>query len=171
LIRGSVRLNLLANLQILRNIMTKHKGKFAFADFSEENMPEIINNTFRIFTPHKPEKNRVDNGKDGIAFNMYKDTVFDYPSVIQSKLDKSWDLYNKLLSCQVALCDFHCWHCYVPDELLRGGSKINYLTPKELVDGFLAEKKQHEQGKLRSTCAQNFWWRTISCSRLNSRMS
>jgi hypothetical protein len=57
-------------------------------------MPEVVSNTFRKFTPHKPEKHRIDNGKEGQVFNAREDTVFDYPSIIQKKLGGSWEQYN-----------------------------------------------------------------------------
>jgi uncharacterized Fe-S cluster-containing radical SAM superfamily protein len=124
-----------ASIKTIRTI-AKRQGAFAFADLTGDQMPDVVSDTFRIFTPHKPEKHRVDNGKEGESFDIFRDTVFDYPSIIQSKLGGPWDQYNSLLSGQVAYCNFHCWYCYVPDELLRGG-KAQYLTSKEIVDRFL----------------------------------
>jgi uncharacterized Fe-S cluster-containing radical SAM superfamily protein len=138
-------LDLIASLENARKVVTAKKGKFALADFCGEKMPDIMDNTFRIFIPHKPERNRLDNGKDGVKLDIYRDTVFDYPSIIQSKLGGSWESYNKILSAQVALCDFYCWHCYVPDGLLRGGNKIDYLSSKQLVDDFLALRTNKEK--------------------------
>jgi uncharacterized Fe-S cluster-containing radical SAM superfamily protein len=114
----------------------KKAAKFGFADLTGESMPEVVSSTFREFTPHKPEKHRIDNGKNTGAFDKYEDTVFDYPSIIQSKLGGKWDQYNKLLSAQIGLCNFHCWYCYVPEAVLRG-SGAQYLTPQDLVDQFL----------------------------------
>lgn len=132
-------MDLVTQLENLRKLMTKNKGKFALSDFTGENMADIIDSTFRIFYSHKLERHRLDNGLEGVNFDIYRDTVFDYASIIKSKLGGAWESYNKLISAQIALCDFYCWHCYVPDELLRGASnKINYFTPRDFVDRFLA---------------------------------
>jgi uncharacterized Fe-S cluster-containing radical SAM superfamily protein len=131
-------LDLVVQLENLRKLMTKYKGKFALSDFKGENMPDIIDSTFRIFYSHKPERHRLDNGLEGVKIDIYRDTVFDYASIIKSKLGGAWESYNKIISAQVALCDFYCWHCYVPDELLRGGKKTNYTSPKELMDRFVS---------------------------------
>jgi len=132
-----------------RQSMTKYSGKFAFADFTGDPMPDVINSTFRLFVPHKPERNRIDNGLNGGKFDIYKHTVFDYPSIIQSKLGGDWGRYNRIISAQVALCDFYCWYCYVPDELLRG-RKVQYSTPREVMERFLEIRNNDKKQGLES---------------------
>lgn len=128
-------LDLVSSTKALHKRIRKD-GKFFFADFSGEYMPDVVSNTFRIFTPHKPEKNRIDNGIDLVSFDMYRHTVFDYPSIIQAKLGGRWSLYNRLISAQVGLCNFHCWYCYVPEDILRG-ARVQSLTSEQLVESYL----------------------------------
>jgi uncharacterized Fe-S cluster-containing radical SAM superfamily protein len=138
-------LNVILSTKRLRKYVTKYPGKFAFADFTGELVPDILNSTFRLFIPHKPERNRVDNGINEVKFDIYIHTVFDYPSVTQSKLGGNFKSYNRLISTQVGLCNFYCWYCFVPDVLLRG-KKVQYLTSEEIVKQFLEirnnDKKQ-----------------------------
>lgn len=70
---------------------------------------------FRSFIPIKPESGREMRGD---KFDMYKDTLFDYPNIISSRIQKPWEYANFLISVHVAACPLNCWHCYV-DECLR----------------------------------------------------
>jgi uncharacterized Fe-S cluster-containing radical SAM superfamily protein len=81
----------------------------------------FINPIFRIFTPVKPEKGRKLNSLYGKNFNAYKDTLMDYPTIIQFKLGKvgsvDWSAYNRLISIHTSLCPINCWHCYLEECL------------------------------------------------------
>ena len=127
----------------------RRDGRFLFADLTGEYMPDVISNTFRIFTPHKPEKNRIDNGINSVQFDMYKQTVFDYPSIIQAKLGGQWSKYNRLISAQVGLCNYHCWYCYVPEDILRG-KRVQSLTAEQLVESFLQTRAKERTRGLES---------------------
>ena len=74
---------------------------------------------FRIFTPVKTEKGRKLNPIYGFTFNAFKDTLMDYPTIIQHKLGKvgtkGWESYNRLLALHVAGCPLNCWHCYLEE--------------------------------------------------------
>jgi sulfatase maturation enzyme AslB (radical SAM superfamily) len=120
----------IASIKRLRTI-AKKQDKFAFANLTGERMSDVVSDTFRIFTPHKPEKHRIDNGKDGQSFDMFANTVFDYPSIIQNKLGGSWEAYNSLLFGQVAYCNFHCWYCYVMDRRVAACSICKHENPLE----------------------------------------
>jgi len=81
---------------------------------------------FRIFTPVKPSKGRKLNSVFGDSFNPYKDSLMDYPTIVQYKLGKAgsthWENYNRLISVHIARCPLNCWHCFV-DDCLKSSCK------------------------------------------------
>jgi uncharacterized Fe-S cluster-containing radical SAM superfamily protein len=99
-----------------------------------------------VFTSHKPARNSIDNGIQDprLQFDIYKRIVFDYASICGKKLNKDWRRYNELLTVQVAVCNSHCWYCYVPDELKSGSKDYSkYISIKEIVDTFLNIRKRN----------------------------
>jgi len=105
------------------NQSDNHKYEI-ISDFGNSSVTseEKLNFTyFRIFTPVKPESGRKLNAIYGGAFNPYKDTLMDYPTIIQFKLEKigkeTWDHYNRLISLHVSECPLDCWHCYIENCL------------------------------------------------------
>ncbi len=154
---------------IRSNIVNKESGvkKYAlisnFKNTSMEDLSkEFVDECFRLFTPVKPEEKRKLNSCFGSDFNIFEDSLFDYPSIAQNKLGGNWEDYNRLASIHVAYCNLGCWYCYV-DECLKtschnclfenseecdGLSKTNrlksYFTASEIVELFI---KQFEKDK------------------------
>ena len=58
-----------------------------------------------------------ENGVKSRDFNVFRDSLFDYPTIINHKMEgSSWKMYNYLLAIHVPACTYNCWHCYVMDE-------------------------------------------------------
>jgi organic radical activating enzyme len=98
-----------------------------FGETSVSGSPGLKDSLFRDFTPVKKEKGRKLNPVFDPSFNPYKDTLMDYPTIVQYKLGKmdtaSWREYNRYLSLHVARCPINCWYCYL-DECLRTECKF-----------------------------------------------
>jgi len=124
--------------------------------------PGFVKQYFRIFTPVKSYKGRKLNSIYGDSFNPFKDTLMDYPTIVQYKLGKvgtlDWENYNRLVSLHIPRCPLSCWHCYV-DECLKAncnicaakkycdqnmkvntGIKENWFSAKKIVDGFVEQR-------------------------------
>jgi uncharacterized Fe-S cluster-containing radical SAM superfamily protein len=127
---------------------------------------------FRIFTPVKAYKGRKLNSLYGDSLNPFKDTLMDYPTVVQYKLGKvgvsPWENYNRLISLHISRCPLNCWHCYV-DECLKSRCNIctvkkycdrtrktkmavkeGWLSAKTIVDGFLEQRNLDREKELYS---------------------
>lgn len=104
----------------------------------------MVTDFFRPFTPVEPSKHRKLNGSD---FNMFKDTLFDYPIIIQSKLGGNWQKYNRLISIQDGGCNIRCWHCYTDDILRQGppNPNVRYWTASEIVEEFLWQRERDSE--------------------------
>lgn len=148
---------------------------YLIADFGESSVTGesgFINPMFRIFTPVKPEKGRKLNPIYGNSFNPFKETLMDYPTIVQYKLGKiginNWEEYNRLISVHTALCPINCWHCYLEeclktdcrfcsagdycyktwqDEEIGLKIKRGWFTAKTILDFFLQQRK--------SDCSKN----------------
>lgn len=160
--------NLLEKTEALMETVTDKKNKkYLFvADFgtsikSSEKDPEFP--FFRIFTPVDPEKKRKINSVYGIKFDVFEDSLMDYPPIIHHKFgyrEASWDDYNRLISINVARCPLNCWHCYLfeclKNECGRNCSnfgscdqtrkteleiKEDWFTAKEIVDNFIKRRE------------------------------
>jgi uncharacterized Fe-S cluster-containing radical SAM superfamily protein len=114
----------------------------------------LVHSYFRQWRPIKEKRNLAfdENGSKQKSFDAYKDSWFDYPTIIQNRMSgQSWEDYNCLVAIHVPACTYSCWHCYVtedsknPQKMLREGL-IEYATPSELVDAFLDQKKANEEG-------------------------
>ncbi|MEM4536525.1 MAG: radical SAM protein [Nitrososphaerota archaeon] len=145
-------MNLVLRSNRLRRIAQKN-GKYLIANFSKIfskiniSLSDVVGDIFRIFTSHKPERNRIDNGIKELAvqFDIYKHIVFDYASICSKKLGGDWRKYNNLLTVQIAVCNFHCWYCYVPDELKSGSKEYSqYMSAEEILDTFLSIRNGNE---------------------------
>lgn len=141
------------NNQNLYRIATYEKSKM-----KERITGEIGYDYFRDFIPIKPESGRKINDDDLLKalnttkFDIYLDTIFDYPQIIQKKLegkvDSNWKKYNYILTMQVSPCSFMCWFCYV-DRALREGKIGTWISSEELLKSFLKERdKFHEKGEI-----------------------
>lgn len=113
----------------------------------------LVQNYFRQWRPIKDKRNLAFDDKAAKleAFDAYRDSWFDYPTIIQSRMHgQSWEDYNCLVAMHVPACTYKCWHCYVtddsknPQKMLKDGL-IQYATPSELVDAFLDQKKANEE--------------------------
>ena len=115
--------------------------KFGLGSFTGTAMPDTTSDIFRVFVPVNPERQRKLNCQYGHKLNIFLDSLFDYPSIIQAKLKApgTWEQYNRLLTVQVGGCNFRCWYCYCDDALLNGMNLV-YLTPEELVDRFIQQR-------------------------------
>jgi uncharacterized Fe-S cluster-containing radical SAM superfamily protein len=113
---------------------------------------------FRSFEAVKPASNRIMRGQN---FDMYSNTLFDYPNIIATRMHKPWQNFNFMTSVHVASCPLDCWYCYVDECLrlecqdcryrgkasckqLRSHVKRSMLTAKEIFDAFLRER--HAKG-------------------------
>lgn len=108
----------------------------------------IPDDFFRVFNPVKPEKKRRLNPVYDPDFDMYFDTLMDYPTVIQGKMGGRWEQYNRMIAVQVAACTpFDCWHCYLDEELKRG-KLCTFVTAAQLVDSFIQQRERDRQAGL-----------------------
>jgi len=100
-----------------------------FGDSSVATDEKLDIKCFRTFTPVKTEKGRKLNPLYGTSFNPFKDTLMDYPTIIQYKLGEvgksSWKKYNRLISVHIAKCPLNCWHCYIEECLKNDCSQCS----------------------------------------------
>jgi len=124
-----------------RKLVDEPNRKYGLASFSGTMMPDAISDIFRVFTPVSIDRQRKLNMQFGHKFNIFLDSLLDYPTIIQSKLGiyGAWEQYNRLVSVQLGGCNFRCWYCYCDDRLLTGKNLV-YLTPEELVKQFLEQR-------------------------------
>ncbi len=99
---------------------------------------QLKDSAFRVFDVVKPESGRKLN-TSGSAFDIYNDSLMDYPTIIQAKLGGSWEQYNRLLSVQIPVCPMKCWHCYIDKDLLGGGA-TEYFSAENIVDKFIVQR-------------------------------
>lgn len=122
---------------------------------------------FRIFNPVNDKKGRKLNSSD---FNVYKDSLMDYPTIAAYKLGKdsdpeAWRQYNRLISVHIARCPINCWHCYL-EECLRDNCidcsnsrncnkqrkteiniKADYMPASKILNDFLQQREiDNEKG-------------------------
>lgn len=139
-----------------------------FGHSSVSSEPGFIKKYFRIFTPVKSYKGRKLNSIYGGSFNPFKDTLMDYPTIVQYKLRKvgisGWENWNRLTSLHISRCPLDCWHCYI-DECLRSncsvcavreqcgqevklktGTKKDWFSARKIVDDFV-EQRNLDKGK------------------------
>ncbi len=136
-----------------------------FGDSSVATDPGSIYPFFRIFKPVKPEKHRKLSKKYDSSFKYTEDSILDYPTIIQYKLEGTnndeWMKYNRLISVHVARCQLSCWHCYdeecirstcidcnlgnICDKKYRGEKKIKegYFSAKFILEKFI-EQREHD---------------------------
>ena len=133
-----------------------------FGNSSVASEPGFIKPYFRIFTPAKAYKGRKLNSLYGDSFNPFKDTLMDYPTVVQHKLGKvgvsPWENYNRLVSLHISRCPLNCWHCYIEECLkshcntctaekycdqtrkIKMSIKEGWFSTKTIVDGFVEQR-------------------------------
>jgi uncharacterized Fe-S cluster-containing radical SAM superfamily protein len=130
--------NLLEKTRRLMNSVTDEKTKkyLLISDFGtsiESKEKDDLYPYFRIFTPVEREKNRNINSVYGKKFDLFADSLMDYPTIINFKLgynESNWESYNHLISIHVARCPLNCWHCYLYECLKNecGLACSNYDT-------------------------------------------
>lgn len=143
-----------------------------FGRSSVASEPGFIKQFFRIFTPAKSYKGRKLNPVYGDVFNPFKDTLMDYPTIVQYKLGKvgtlDWKNYNRLISLHISRCPLNCWYCYI-EECLKSncnictvekycdqnmkaqkGIKEDWFSAKKIVDGFVEQRKLDKENGLSS---------------------
>ena len=65
---------------------------------------------FREFIPVKPESNRKLSKNKDQSFDIFNDSLFDYPTIIAHYLnDDNWENYNFCASLHSPLCNSNCW--------------------------------------------------------------
>jgi len=113
----------------------------------------MVRTYFRQWQVIKEKRNLAfdEKGSRFEGFDAYRDSWFDYPMVIRSKIGGlSWEQYNWLIAIHVPACTFSCWHCYVSDEsknaqkMLENGS-IAYVAAHEIINAFLCQKEVNEK--------------------------
>jgi uncharacterized Fe-S cluster-containing radical SAM superfamily protein len=129
-----------------------------------------IEKFFRIFTPVKPSKSRKLNSVYGDSFNPFKDTLMDYPTIVQYKLGKvgklDWSNYNRLVSLHISRCPINCWHCYIEeclkfecnicsvnrkycqDRKAEMGIKEDWFSAKKIVKNFIKQRDLDKEKRL-----------------------
>lgn len=143
-----------------------------FGRSSVASEPGFIKQFFRIFTPAKSYKGRKLNPVYGDVFNPFKDTLMDYPTIVQYKLGKvgtlDWKNYNRLISLHISRCPLNYWYCYI-EECLKSncnictvekycdqnmkaqkGIKEDWFSAKKIVDGFVEQRKLDKENGLSS---------------------
>jgi uncharacterized Fe-S cluster-containing radical SAM superfamily protein len=131
-----------------QKLVDRENRRFGLGSFTGTVMPDAISDIFRVFVPVNTERQRKLNCQYGHRLNIFLDSLFDYPTIIQTKLGVygTWEQYNRLLTVQLGGCNFRCWYCYCDDSLLNGKNLI-YLTPEELADKFVEQRtKDHSLG-------------------------
>jgi len=143
-----------------------------FGSSSVTSEPGFVEKYFRIFTPVNPYKGRKLNSVYGDAFNPFKDTLMDYPTIAQYKLGKvgtlDWGNYNRLISLHISRCPLSCWYCYIDDCLksncnictvqeycgqntkVKTGIKEDWFSARKIVDGFVKQRSLDKQRGLLS---------------------
>jgi len=126
-----------------RKLVDESNGKYGLANFSGTMLPDVVSDIFRIFSPVNVERQRKLNAQFGHRLNIFLDSLFDYPTIIQFKLGAygSWEQYNRLISVHIGGCNFRCWHCYCDDSLLTGKNLL-FMTPKELINRFIEQRRK-----------------------------
>lgn len=126
-----------------KKLVDESNGRYGIASFIGTIMPNVISDIFRVFSPVNPDKNRKLNAQFGHKLNIFVDSLFDYPTIIQSRLETygRWEHYNRFISIQLGGCNFRCWYCYCDDDLLMG-RKLVYLTPDELIGRFIEQRRK-----------------------------
>lgn len=115
----------------------------SFKDTSMEDKT-LASPYFRVFQPIKPEKDRKSNIFSKTLFDYHKDSLMDYPSIIQYKLGGKWEWYNRLISVHVPSCTFNCWHCY-NDKKLHSENSANFVSAHEIVEKFCEQRNKDRQ--------------------------
>lgn len=116
-------------------------GMVRIADLTRSTMGGTVDQIFRVFVPVKPERNRKMNSCYGSDFNIYLDTLFDYPTIIAAKMKNDWSAFNRFLSVNVGGCCFRCWYCFCDDAYLHGANCIS-LKPEKIVDRFVETRRK-----------------------------
>ncbi len=128
-------------------ILKDYQSTYIERQLQEEE--KMIHPIFRVFQPVKPESGRKLNVDLEHVFDPYTDSLMDYPSIIGYKLNRKWNLFNRLICIHLPLCPNDCWHCYVPKELYENAEcRSALLTAQEIVDKFLDQQSADKsQGK------------------------
>ncbi|MFX1367910.1 MAG: 4Fe-4S cluster-binding domain-containing protein [Promethearchaeota archaeon] len=104
---------------------------------------------FRLWNPIKVEGGRKpahDSNGSKEDFNIWTDSWFDWPMVVQSRMNGNWEDYNRLVTIQSAYCPLSCWHCYVEDEFKEAKTENSvYASAGEILEGFFEQKERDEQ--------------------------
>lgn len=126
-----------------KRLVDESNKKYGIASLIGTMMPDVISDIFRVFIPVNPDRNRKLNTQYGHKLNIFIDSLFDYPTIIQSKLETygRWEQYNRLLSTQLGGCNFRCWYCYCADDLLKGRNVV-FLTAEELINRFIEQRRK-----------------------------
>lgn len=145
--------NLLKCIENIRNKIIKQEGSIKkyklIKSFQETSMEDktLSSPYFRVFQPVKPEEDRKINIFSNIYFQYHKDTLLDYPSIIQHKIGGEWSLYNRLISIHVPCCTFYCWHCY-NDKKLFSEDNADFITAEEIIKKFLEQRTKDQDNNI-----------------------
>jgi hypothetical protein len=76
-----------------QKLVDRSNGKFGLGSFTGTVMPDTTSDIFRVFVPVNPERQRKLNCKFGHKLNIFLDSLFDYPTIIQAKLEShgTWE--------------------------------------------------------------------------------
>ncbi|MHC4084968.1 MAG: hypothetical protein ACYSWZ_09920 [Planctomycetota bacterium] len=119
---------------------------YKLAQFDNTSMAKdcIIGTPFRYWesVPQKKTSKRKQNNT--MAFDPYKDTLFDYPLVVKTVLNSNLDALDELnfhLVVQLPACGMDCWHCYNDKRVCAGFLETTIPTKpwsaKEILDKFV----------------------------------
>lgn len=134
--------------EILRKEGTTRKYRI-ISSFKETSMAALQLGFpfFRSFEAVKPKEGRKLNIFGG--FDVYNDSLMDYPSIIQSKLSGDWADFNRMISVHVSACPLSCWHCYNDKELHSEKYSV-FLSAEEIVKSFLEQRAFDEKTGIKS---------------------
>jgi len=138
-----LRVNIIRN----ENGVNKFRIINSFKDTSMANL-QLKYPIFRSFDVVKPSERRKLNIIGG--FDMYNDSLMDYPSIIQSKMAGKWEAYNRLISVHIPVCPFNCWHCYNDKKLHAAKDGSDYYAAQEIVTKFLEQRNFDKASGLES---------------------
>ena len=102
----------------------KYTYKLAMFDNTSMAKDAIVGSPFRYFeaVPQKRASKRKQNNT--MAFDPYRDTLFDYPLIVKNVLHSDLDALDELnyhLTVQVPCCGMNCWHCYNDKKVCEAG--------------------------------------------------
>lgn len=139
---------------MLRYDSSEEVYKYHLADFSstERVRYAIPDSPFRAFPSVPQDYSSKRKQNNTIAFDPYRDTLFDYPLVVKHLLQsplQAVEHFNYHLTVQLPSCGMDCWHCYNDKQICaagftKGKIKTNEYTAQQVLESFVKCKKNDQ---------------------------